>query len=82
MSHWNYRVIEFVSPEGETWRAIHEVHYCDGVSPTSYSIDAATVIEDEGAREGMSWVLDRIREALDKPVLTKRDFPSLEFCDE
>lgn len=36
--HWNYRIIEFVDPTtNEPWRAIHEVHYCDGrptIKPT------------------------------------------------
>ena len=29
--NWNYRVIEFVTEDGEVWRSIHEVHYVDGV---------------------------------------------------
>ena len=28
MAHWNYRVMEFNTPDG-SWRAIHEVHYDD-----------------------------------------------------
>jgi hypothetical protein len=28
---WDYRVIEFVTEDGEVWRSIHEVHYVDGI---------------------------------------------------
>lgn len=82
MSHWNYRVIEFVSPQGEAWRAIHEVHYRDDGSLKSYGDEAAAVMGDEGDERGsILWTLGRMGEALDKPVLTKHDFASAEPCD-
>lgn len=73
---WNYRVIEFVCPvTDEPWRAIHEVHYKDG-KPTAYSEQPAAVTscDDSGAQQQLGWVLDRMREALDKPVLVEADF--------
>lgn len=40
--HWNYRVIEFPSLDGDAWLAIHEVHYVDG-RPTSCSETPAAI---------------------------------------
>lgn len=74
---WNYRVIEFICPVStERWQAIHEVHYDSEGRPISYSEGAACVIssDDGGNEAGLAWVLDRMREALDKPVLVERDF--------
>lgn len=73
---WDYRVIEFVDPDGSPWQAIHEVHYGDGDTPRSYSDNPAAVVSsDSGGNEaGLRWVLDRMAEALDKPVLVARDF--------
>lgn len=70
---WNYRVIEFVDPSGEPWRAIFEVHYRDGL-PVAYTEEPAVVLSDEENNDGLAWALDRMREALDKPVLVERDF--------
>jgi hypothetical protein len=68
---WNYRVIETVH-DGDVSRAIHEVHYDNGV-PISYTENPAGVAwetdDDEPRR-----MLDRMREALDKPVLREADF--------
>lgn len=75
-SHWNYRVIEFASPDGDPWRAIHEVHYTDG-QPTSYSESPAAIgwtLSDGDGAPGR--IIDRIREALLKPVLQAHDFTS------
>ncbi|MFM0648093.1 hypothetical protein PQR14_27560 [Paraburkholderia bryophila] len=73
-SSWNYRVVEFSNEFGETFRAIHEVYYSNGV-PNGYAQDAAAIQwdTDEGD-EGALRVLQRMREALAKPVLTEKDF--------
>lgn len=73
---WNYRVIEFVDEAGEPWRAIHEVHYDPEGNPNGYGEEPAAVTstDDAGTNASLSWVLDRMREALDKPVLVERDF--------
>ncbi len=72
---WNYRVIEFVDPKNnEPWRSIHEVHYQDG-RPASYSGSPAHVTWD--VSEGNSaaeTMLEKMREALAKPVLVEIDF--------
>ena len=73
---WNYRVMEFATPDGEVWRAIHEVHYEDG-KPVAYALNPATVLWDlEEGGEAPVAILERMREALRKPVLTMKDFPA------
>ena len=66
---WNYRVIEF--PDVEPYRQIHEVHYEDG-KPSTYTYRPAGVSwyisEDPGD------ILEMMKLALDKPVLTPEDF--------
>lgn len=76
-SSWNYRVIECKAPDGEHYRAFHEVHYKHGV-PVSYSENSAVIswAVSEGDEAPMR-ALERMREALGKPVLTDEDFPSL-----
>ncbi len=74
---WNYRVIEFVCPmSNETWQAIHEVFYDEHGMPESYGEDPASVTSSDsnGNQADLGWVLDKMREALDKPVLVERDF--------
>jgi hypothetical protein len=71
---WNYRVIEFTNERGQTWRAVHEVHYVEG-TPRSYSENPAALVWDpEEGDDSPIWMLDKIREAFSKPVLNERDF--------
>jgi hypothetical protein len=72
--HWNYRVIE-TSQDGETWRSIHEVYYTNDV-PTMYTVNPvpAMWLVEEGEPDGAVVMLDRMREALAKRVLTPADF--------
>jgi len=78
MSHWNYRVIEFVEPDGETYRAIHEVYYHDDGSLAGYGENPATVV----ANKWTSWddentlncQLDMMYKALKQPFLKNTDF--------
>ena len=74
---WNYRIIAHTEEApGENWLGIHEVYYRDGddAHPLSYTVDAVGVVSTEGMT-GMRWVLDRLAEALKKPILTDADFP-------
>ncbi len=73
---WNYRVIEFVDPKEGQWRAIHEVYYDDNGKPEGYTAIPAQLLafHDSGESRDLRWILDRMREALDRPVLTERDF--------
>ena len=77
---WNYRVIYHHEEQpGESWHGIHEVYYAEDNDdhPVSYKTDHIGVMSTEGI-EGLGWVLDRMREALAKPVLTPGDFPKPE----
>lgn len=70
---WNYRVIEFATPDGEPWRAIHEVFYGADGQPMSYGENPASVVWDEGLSEPHG-VLMRMLAALNQPVLIETDF--------
>jgi hypothetical protein len=71
---WNYRIIELQTGD-ETHRAIHEVYYDDDGKPNAYTENPASVWwyadEEEGAP---ARILERMQEALLKPVLTEKDF--------
>lgn len=69
---WNYRVLSFRHGD-EAWQAIHEVHYRDGV-PIAYTETPAVVLWDPDDVDGGLRSLERMREALSKPVLTDTDF--------
>lgn len=73
-SSWNYRVLEFVTEDGAAWRSIHEVHYVNGV-PKGYSEQPAAVVwdTDEGNAAALL-MLERMREAVAKPILVEKDF--------
>jgi hypothetical protein len=73
---WDYRVIEFVEMDGTPWQAIHEVHYDDSGAPNGYGENPAVIQSSDaaGCLVSLEWVLDRMREALAKPVLVERDF--------
>ena len=73
---WNYRVMRHPPKDGEEeWYAIHEVYYRSNdvddltvpVHETGYSVDPVGVIAD--SPEGLRWTLQKMLEALDKPVL-------------
>lgn len=70
---WNYRAIRFEHGE-DSHVAIHEVHYEKG-RPVSYSETPAPVMwfAVEGPATGLN-ILERMREALEKPLLTEADF--------
>lgn len=79
MAHWNYRVLQYTDAEGVLCRAIHAVYYCgDGDSnPVSYSESPVQLESDVDVCDGrdhLTWVLDKAREALQKPVLKLEDF--------
>jgi hypothetical protein len=83
MRTWNYRVIELVTPlndpSGATdvYRAIHEVHYESDGRPVAYSATPATIGWDPSEGEDAPFaILDQMRTALAKPVLTAQDFQS------
>jgi hypothetical protein len=68
---WNYRVIRQTKGV-ETFLAIHEV-YLDSVgNPTAITKEPVEVMGEN--EDELRWVLDRMREALDRPVLEATQF--------
>lgn len=69
---WNYRLCRF-----DDRVAVHEAHYnADGVVfSVTLSPAIVMVADDDGSdtAASMHWQLDRMREAIAKPVLLRRD---------
>jgi hypothetical protein len=60
---WNYRVVRTKFPNGEEIFGIHEMYY----DPDAPTVDPVPIFSD--SIDGLRSVLDRMREALDKPVI-------------
>lgn len=78
---WNYRVIVFTThpDNGEAldthYYGIHEVYYDAKGNPNAYAIDPAPVFWDADDDPNTPHsILDRMRDALSKPVLRQQDF--------
>lgn len=69
---WNYRVIAFMDKEGPYFR-IHEVYYDENGKPTAYMRRPAGV--ESESPDGMIWVFEQMKKALEMPVLKVTDFP-------
>jgi hypothetical protein len=67
---WNYRLIKH-EDKGSEWFAIHEVYY-ENEKPVSCSVEPAEIVSDE--EDGAIWILDKMKECLNKPILEFRDF--------
>lgn len=73
--NWNHRIVALpcdFPDSGETF-GIHEVYYEDGL-PMSYTSEPIRIEADSLLDLMEMW--DRIRKALDKPVLRPADFPA------
>lgn len=68
---WDYRVICFAG-EDETYYAIHEVYY-DINKPVGYAANPTPIMWEDGI-DGGARVLEHVSLALQKPVLTPKDF--------
>ena len=71
---WNYRVVRQIEsgPQGgEEILKICEVYYHkDNETPRAFT-DGAQPMSVNAGIEGLTWVLDKMREALSKPVLNE-----------
>jgi hypothetical protein len=65
---WNYRIMvdEY---KGEKYFEIHEVHYSKDKKPQAYTTEPVSVHSD--TKKGIKWVLEKMLEACDKPILWK-----------
>ena len=69
--YWNHRVVDMSAEnEGNPLFGIREVYYEDNGIPTGHG--EPSVMSD--TMEGLKWVVDQMKEALDQPVLTPKDF--------
>ena len=73
MSTWNHRVLAQTEGDGIYFQ-IHEVYYDNEGKPDGFTKDGISVGGD--SLESLSWVLERMKECLDKPVLSYSDFPN------
>lgn len=75
---WNYRVLAHRDGAGIYFQ-IHEVYYDEQGNPNGYT-ERGTTIGSE-TLESLRSELERMKECLDKPVLSYSDFPN-EFNSE
>ena len=64
--NWNYRIIE-TEENGEIFLNIHEVYYDKDGTPNGYTENPVTVNGE--VVEDLKWVLNKMIECLDKPIL-------------
>lgn len=75
MKSWNYRIVEFDGGHGEpAWRELREVFYDDAGQPIAYGGVGQVAWDAEEDSQVPYSILERMRSALDKPILYARDF--------
>jgi hypothetical protein len=68
---WNYRVVDLsVENDDDPWLTIQEAYYDDSGLPEGY----ADVVAGSETLEGLRRTLQRMLDALDRPVLSPSDF--------
>lgn len=77
---WNYRIIAHDRDPENIFFEIYEVYYRKrkGIRvPVSYKANPSTVGTDDvdNINEDITWTLDAMKEALDKPILSLTNFP-------
>lgn len=66
---WDYRILA----HGEGFHfEIHEVYYDGQGKPIGYTENSVVSADDA---EGIAWVLDKMKEAAQKPILSAERFP-------
>lgn len=70
---WNYRILVHEN-DVETYFQMHEVYYDEDGNPTSYTA-SPTHIGAESI-EWVGWELEKMKEALTKPMFSTKDFPT------
>lgn len=70
---WNYRILAHQSEE-EIHLQVHEVYYNDEGQPNGYTENGVAVGAED--LKGIEWVLDKMKECSEKPILWAGDkFP-------
>lgn len=69
---WNHRVL--AHKDGKNWFfQIHEVYYNEKGKPISYTANGVSV-GGETVKD-INWVLDKMKECTNKPILSAHNFP-------
>lgn len=69
---WNYRVIAH-DERDEVYLEIHEVYYDAANIPNGYIENKSVGSE---SLKGINWHLNKMKLALKKPILSKKNFPN------
>jgi len=69
---WNYRVLAHKDGD-EMYFMMHEVYYNKDGIPNSYTANGVGL--GSNSIEGLEWGLDKMKEALSKPILSIENFP-------
>ena len=71
---WNHRVLAHKDGD-EVWISIHEVYYDKNGTPESYTANGVSV--GGNSIKDLSWTLDKMKECLNKPILSAENFPNI-----
>lgn len=69
---WNHRVLAHKDGD-DYYFQIHEVYYDENGIPNSYTANGVSVGGE--SLEAINWVLYKMRECINKPILSKENFP-------
>lgn len=69
---WNHRILAHEHKD-EIYLQIHEVYYNEEGIPNGYTEKGVSVGSED--IEGINWVLDKMKECADKPILSVKNFP-------
>jgi len=72
---WNFRIIRHID-NGSAWLAIHEVFYDKDDNPDSCTQNPVRAVGED--KSEIKWYLDKMHEALEKPVIDYKYFTDKE----
>jgi hypothetical protein len=70
---WNHRILAHKDGD-RMYFQIHEVYYDKDGNPDGYTANGVSVGAE--SLDGINWVLDKIKECTNKPILLADDFPN------
>ena len=70
---WNHRILAHKDGD-EMYFQIHEVYYDKDGKPDSYTTNGVSVGAE--SLDGIKWVLDKMKDSTNKPILLAYDFPN------
>jgi len=70
---WNHRILAHKDGD-RMYFQIHEVYYDKDGNADSYTAKGVSVGAE--SLEGINWVLDKMKECTNKPILLADDFPN------